>query len=88
LNLFVCICVCQPYPALRLRLRRRDLFQLRFLPSLLLFEPLLLVEQVRASLHHLSLHRRQLILKLGLALFTLFSPELGLWVGTFRVILQ
>jgi hypothetical protein len=24
----------------------------------------------------------------GLALFTLFSPELGLWVGTFHVILQ
>ena len=24
----------------------------------------------------------------GLALFTIFSPELGLWVGTFHVILQ
>jgi hypothetical protein len=24
----------------------------------------------------------------GLALFTLFSPELGLWVGTLHVVLQ
>jgi hypothetical protein len=27
-------------------------------------------------------------LKVGLALFTLFSPELGLWVDTFHIILQ
>jgi hypothetical protein len=47
-----------------------------------------LKEHERFSEELTAINERCLEVRVGLALFTLFSPELGLWVGTFRVIFQ